>query len=67
MSGIGEDITLTINQFRTRGDIIAVVDRTYDVVIKTTNGKILLNGIPTLVLVYCRCKSQWNIDGGLFE
>ena len=42
VSGIGEDITLTISQFRTRGNIIAVVDRTYSAVIKTTNGKIAM-------------------------
>lgn len=49
MSGIGEDITLAINQFRTRGDIIAVVDKTYDIVIKTTNGK-----PPPIVTIYVR-------------
>ena len=42
VSGIGEDITLTISQFRTRGNIIAVVDRTYSAVIRTTNGKIAI-------------------------
>lgn len=42
VSGIGEDITLTISQFRTRGNIIAVVDRTYSIVIRTTNGNIAL-------------------------
>lgn len=40
VSGIGEDITLTISQFRSRGNIIAIVDRTYEIVIKTTNGKV---------------------------
>ena len=69
VSGIGEDITLTINQFRSRGDIVAVVDRTYDIVIKTTNGKVTVCVTHSVLLavIYCRCTKQRNINGRIFK
>ena len=62
VSGIGEDITLTISQFRTRGNIISVVDRTYEIVVKTTNGKFLLYGA---LLASAICITGVKLNGTL--